>query len=89
VGEEKAFVGVDVSKQWLEVAVRPNGELWSESNGRMGVRRLVRRLKAIAGTLTVIEATGGYQNLLAAALRDAEFASFLRTLVRTVSPSSL
>src|SRR5262249_9146668 len=71
VAEGKTFVGVDVSKQCLEVAVRPNGEVWSESNDRMGVRRLVRRLKAMAGTLIVIEATGGYQNLLSAALRDA------------------
>ena len=80
VAEGKTFVGVDVSKQCLEVAVRPNGEVWSESNDRMGVHRLVRRLKAMASTLIVIEATGGYQNLLSAALRDAELP------VRVVNP---
>ena len=80
MAEGKTFVGVDVSKQCLEVAVRPNGEVWSESNDRMGVHRLVRRLKAMASTLIVIEATGGYQNLLSAALRDAELP------VRVVNP---
>lgn len=34
--EGKMFVGVDVSKQQLEVAVRPNGEFWSESKRSSG-----------------------------------------------------
>jgi transposase len=72
VAEDKTFVGVDVCKRQLEVAVRPSGSFWSESNDRPGVHRLVKRLKEMHCKLIVIEATGGYQNLLAAALRDAE-----------------
>jgi hypothetical protein len=65
VAAEQEFVGVDVSKEQLALAVRPRGESWSESNDQPGVRRLVKRLSAIQCAWVVIEVTGGYQNLLA------------------------
>jgi hypothetical protein len=46
--------------------------VWSESNNRAGVRKVVKRLEEMGCTPAVMEATGGYQNLLAAALRHAE-----------------
>ena len=42
------YVGVDVSKARLDVAVRPAGELFSESNDERAISRLVKRLAARA-----------------------------------------
>jgi transposase len=58
--EERAmYVGVDVSKQRLDVAVRPGGQRFSDSNDERAVRRLVSRLKALDCQRIVLEATGG------------------------------
>jgi transposase len=62
------FVGIDVSKQRLDVHVRPSGEQWSVENDPKGHARLVERLVAMTPTLVVLEATGGYQAAAAAEL---------------------
>jgi transposase len=62
------FVGIDVSKDRLEVAIRPSRERFSESNDGGGVRRLVKRLKSLGCKRIVLEATGGYELMTAAAL---------------------
>jgi transposase len=62
------FVGIDVAKATLDIAVRPTGESWSASNDATGMDALVPRLGALAPTLIVLEATGGYQGPLVAAL---------------------
>jgi transposase len=66
--DQAVYVGIDVSKQRLDVAVLPSGERCSEGNDEQAVRRLVRRLKALGCARMVLEATGGYEALLAAAL---------------------
>lgn len=62
------FVGVDVAKRELVVAVRPSGASWACANDEAGVRDLVVRLQSLAPTQIVLEATGGYQVLCAGAL---------------------
>jgi transposase len=62
------YVGVDVSKARLDVAVRPSGALWSEGNEERAVGRLVERLKGLNCTRIVVESTGGYETLVVAAL---------------------
>ena len=62
------FVGIDVAKATLDIAVRPTAETWSVSNDATGIDALVLRLGAWAPTLIVLEATGGYQGPLVAAL---------------------
>lgn len=62
------FVGIDVSKQRLDVYVRPMGEVWSCTNDDDGHQALAVRLIAHAPTVVVLEATGGYQAAVAAAL---------------------
>src|SRR5207237_176154 len=62
------FVGIDVAKATLDIAVRPTAETWSASNDATGIDALVLRLGAWAPTLIVLEATGGYQGPLVAAL---------------------
>lgn len=66
------YVGVDVSKTRLDVAVRPTGEQWSEDNSLAGIQRLVARLVALRPTLVGMEATGGLEMSLAAALGVAD-----------------
>jgi transposase len=68
------FVGVDVSKSRLDVAVRPSGEIWSVTNDEAGFATLVERLKPLAPELVVMEATGGYQAPLVAALTLVDIA---------------
>ena len=65
------FVGIDVSKHQLEIAVRPGGEAWTVSHDEAGVSALVTRLGPLAPTLIVLEATGGLQVALAGALAMA------------------
>ena len=69
--KEERFVGIDVSKAMLEVAVRPSGEHWSVANEEAGVRELVKALEKAAPTLIVVEATGGMQALVVAELAAA------------------
>jgi transposase len=61
-------VGVDVSKDRLDVAVRPSGEYFSEANEPRAIGHLVKRLTALKCTRIVLEATGGYETVLAAGL---------------------
>ena len=68
---EERFVGVDVSKASLEVAVRPGGERWSTANDEREMPSLVERLRQIGPTLIVVEATGGLQTLVVAELSMA------------------
>lgn len=65
------YVGIDVSKDRLDVAVRPGTEAWSEGNGPEGIARLVERLRGMGPTLVVLEATGGYQLPVTGALAAA------------------
>lgn len=62
------FVGIDVAKAELVIAVRPSGARWSVPNDDRGVEELVRRLRQLAPTLVVLEATGGYERAAIAAL---------------------
>ena len=68
---EERFVGIDVSKAMLEVAVRPCGERWSVANEEGAVRELVSAVAKTAPTLIVVEATGGMQVLVVGELAAA------------------
>ena len=61
-------VGIEVSKDRLDVAVRPTGETFAVERDAEGLSRLIARLapKAIA-----VEATGGYETVVAASLSAA------------------
>lgn len=65
------FVGIDVAKRELVVAIQPAGGRWAVVNDQVGVRALVERLRGEAPTLIVLEATGGYEHLCVAALAAA------------------
>jgi transposase len=65
------FVGIDVSKDQLDVAVFPAGEAFSVPRKPSGIEDLVSRLQAQAPTLIVLEATGGFETPVASALAAA------------------
>jgi len=62
------FVGIDVSKAQLDVALRPSGERMRVANSEEGIAELIASLSRSAPTLVVVEATGGYQAALVASL---------------------
>ncbi len=65
------YIGIDVAKARLDVAVRPSGDRWHVANDADGVAALVTRLHDLQPTLVVLEATGGYERPLTAALAGA------------------
>jgi len=65
------FVGIDVATATLEGAVRPSSESWQVANNEIAFGGLVDRLRTLAPTLIVLEATGGIQLPLVAALAAA------------------
>jgi transposase len=67
----QVFVGIDVAKAQLDIALRPTGERWAVTNDETGMAALVARLQAAQPTLIVLEATGGYHRAVVAALAAA------------------
>jgi transposase len=64
-----SFIGIDVAKRELEVSERPSGACWTASNDVAGIAGLVERIRAAGPVaLIVVEATGGYEMALVAAL---------------------
>ena len=68
---EAIYVGVDVSKDRLDVAVRPSGEAFVVTRDGKGLNELVERLQGMAPTLIAVEATGGFETIVAAAIAGA------------------
>ncbi|HLE02869.1 MAG TPA: transposase [Dehalococcoidia bacterium] len=64
----EVFVGIDVSKKRLDVATHPAQETWACANDGPGIARLVERLEALQPAGVVLEATGGLQLPVVAAL---------------------
>ena len=69
--QEAVYVGIDVSKNHVDVAVRPTGQTWTISNDESGIRELVSRLKALDPAIVVLESTGGLELPSVAALAAA------------------
>ena len=65
---EAVYVGIDVSKATLDVAVGVKGDFWQVENNPKGIENLVERLKAVKLALVVLESTGGYEKPAANAL---------------------
>jgi transposase len=64
----EVFVGIDVSKDWLDVAVQPKGEEWRVAYRQKYVRGLVQEMVALRPERIIVEATGGYEVEIASAL---------------------
>jgi transposase len=66
------FVGIDVSKTQLDVALRPSGAMKSVPNDDHGIKTLVEWLGVVTPALIVLEATGGIERSVVRALVAAE-----------------
>jgi len=65
-------VGIDVSKDKLDIAVRPSGEIFSTSRDAAGLDGVIARLAPLAPEAVAVEATGGFETVVAASLAAAE-----------------
>lgn len=65
------FVGIDVAKDDLEIALRPTEDAWTVAHDPARLEALTRRLARLDPRLIVLEATGGYEAPVAAALSTA------------------
>ena len=70
--QEVIYVGVDVAKAQVDVAVRPSDVGWVVANDDAGLRQLVSRLKTLEPHMVVLEASGGLELPLVAALAVEE-----------------
>lgn len=68
---DAVVVGIDVSKDRLDVHVAPQGVAFAVANDAAGLDELARRLSGLAVRLVALEATGGFERLAAAALSAA------------------
>jgi transposase len=65
------FVGIDVSKGSLDVAIHEQDETYRVGNDDVGISELVKRMKELKPTLIVLEPTGGFEMLVVAELMHA------------------
>ena len=65
---ERIYVGIDVSKENLDVAILPSKEKRRDVNSEAGIAKLVVRLKKLSPVLIVLEPTGGLEMSIAGAL---------------------
>ena len=95
---EPTYVGIDVSKAQVDVAIRPTGQRWAVSYDDGGVEELVSQMVNLGPAMVLLEATGGLELPLVAALAAAalpvvvvnprqirEFARATGTLAKTDS----
>lgn len=68
------FVGIDVSKERLDVHVRPQAEAFAVPRNGKGLEELIERLRVLAPVLVAVEASGGFETVVAAALAGAGLA---------------
>jgi transposase len=68
---DKIIVGIDVSKNRLDVAVRPSGESFAVDRNAAGLEQLTARLRQLCPYVVALEATGGFEIVVAAALGSA------------------
>lgn len=69
----KIYVGVDVSKDQLDLYLHPEGILFSFLNTQMGVKKMVDLLSSYDVERIVCESTGGYEDLMLKILREAGY----------------
>ena len=70
--QEATYIGIDVSKAQLDVAVRPSADGWEVSNSEAGIGKLATQLKSLEPTMVLLEASGGLELPLVTTLATAD-----------------
>jgi transposase len=65
---DRITVGIDVSKDHLDIAVRPSGEAFVVERNAAGLEQVAARLRELSPHVVALEATGGFETIAAAAL---------------------
>lgn len=71
---DQIIVGIDVAKDRLDVAVRPSGEAFPVARTAAGLDELIERLQPLSPHLVALEASGGFETVVAASLAAAGLA---------------
>ncbi len=69
--KEKVYAGIDIAKASLEIAVHATGQRWDFTNDDAGISQAICCLRELAPALVVLEATGGIELPLTAAMAVA------------------
>jgi transposase len=64
MAEGKVYIGVDISKAWLDVAIEPSRKTMRVENNVKGISELIGSIRGLCLERIVVEATGGYESLL-------------------------
>lgn len=67
------YIGIDVSKKYLDICIRSTGEVFRESNEVKAFASIKKTLKGFKKALIVIEATGGYETPIVQYFQKAKF----------------
>lgn len=67
----ETFIGIDIAKDHLDVAVHASAQHWQVENTAEGIATLIAQLRTLQPTLIVLEATGGFEFVLVAELTAA------------------
>jgi transposase len=70
---DKIYVGIDVSKDRLDVHAHPTGESFAVSRDAAGLLALADRLRGLIAELIAVEATGGFETVVVGELAAAGF----------------
>jgi transposase len=68
----ESFVGIDVSQRRLDVHETPGDDAFHVSRDADGIEALVRRLQALTPAIVALEASGGFETVVAAGLAAAK-----------------
>jgi transposase len=83
------FIGIDLSKTCLDVHVLPEGEAFQVARNADGIDELVRRFTASPPRIVAIEATGGFETVVAAGLAAAKLPVAVAVAVAVVKPAQV
>ena len=82
------YVGIDVAKAQLDVAVRPTGDRWAIPNTEAGRQDVLARLAPLRPTLVLVDASGGLELPLVAALAAADLPVVVVTDLDRAAPGA-
>ena len=68
---DKTWVGIDVSKDVLDIYVLPQGLTLQQPNSEVGIQSLIEQLNPLSPSLVVVESTGGLECALVSGLQAA------------------
>jgi len=72
LSQPAVYIGIDVSKDKLAVAIDAQTEVLTFSNDDAGAAQLIERIRPMSPALIVLEATGGYERAFLSAALDAQ-----------------